>query len=194
MWYPRENFACFVVTIFILDYYIIMKRTLSVPINLPQDRFLPLKDSQFLNLLIPFEDNETFLSVEDCVEFEKSVISEEHVILDFNLTTEFVEDKKDIFEVKFFVQRNKDLKIFVNQEVANTFRLNDPVELHLSNSKVVIEFSLIEGEGSFWGHLFYSTRPSNSVKDPFQSFDWMVGLRTVKRASGCRIRAKISFF
>ena len=101
MWYPRENFACFVVTIFILDYYIIMKRTLSVPINLPQDRFLPLKDSQFLNLLIPFEDNETFLSVEDCVEFEKSVISEEHVILDFNLTTEFVEDKKDIFEVNF---------------------------------------------------------------------------------------------
>ncbi len=153
-----------------------------------------IKDSQFLNLLIPFEGNEISLSAEDCEEFEKSVISENLVILDFNLKTEFVEDKKDVFEVKLYVQRSKDLKILVNQEIANTFRLNDPVELHLSNRKVIIEFSLIEGEGSFWGHLFYSNRPSNSVEDPFRSFDWMVGLRTVKRASGCRIRAKISFF
>jgi len=153
-----------------------------------------VKDTQFLNLLILSESGEISLSAEGCGDFEKSVISDDQVLLDFNLKGEFLEDKKDVFEAKLYIQRSKDLKILVNQVTANTFKLNDPVEFYFFNRKVVIEFSLIEGDGVFWGHLFYSSRPSKSIKDPFQSFDWMVGLRTVKRASNCRIRAKISFF
>jgi len=153
-----------------------------------------LNSSQFLNMLIHGDDGDISLSSEDCEGFEKLEILEDQVILDFNLVSEFLEDKKDVFEAKLYIQRSKDLKILVNQTCANTFRLSDQVELNFFNRKAVIEFSLIEGEGNFWGHIFYSNRPSKSIKDPFQSFDWMIGLRTVKRPSTCRIRAKLSFF
>jgi hypothetical protein len=107
------------------------------------------------------------------------------VYIDFLLDKEFIEERKDIFEVKFYLQRSKNLKIFVNENFANTFQLNEQVQVHFFNKKIQIEFSLIDGGGDFWGHIFFSDQPTN---------DWMIGLRTIRRDLSCRIRAKISIY
>jgi len=148
--------------------------------------------NNILNLQVIDKEAVANISAEDCPFFEKSEVTKDQALLDFNIMDPFTEDKKDIFEAKLYIERSPDLKILVNSKPANTFQLNETINFFVLGKEFQIKFELVEGEGTFWGHIYYSNRPSRSNRDQFQAFDWMIGLRTVKRSSNCRICTKIS--
>jgi hypothetical protein len=87
-------------------------------------------------------------------------------------------------EIACFCNLHPDTEIFINHQKASAFQLGDRVQIHSKDKKFEISFHLEAGEGQFWGHLYRGNRPGQLAcrgADKHEAFDWVVGLRTVKR-------------
>ena len=54
-----------------------------------------------------------------------------------------------------------------------------------------LRFSLVEGEGDFCGHIYRSNRPNQRLTANHESFDWKIGLRTLRRSEKCILSIEI---
>lgn len=87
-------------------------------------------------------------------------------------------------EVELFLDLHE-CEISVNGERSTTFRLGDEVTI----GRIALTFSLVEGEGTFMGHLARGNRPSQVLKDG--TYDNVIFLRTLRRGPAtlaCRWR------
>lgn len=103
-------------------------------------------------------------------------------------------DKEDPIEWSCFLDRHPECEIKVNGNLANLFRLEDEVSITSPGCRVKLTFDLVEGEGTFCGHFFFGNRPSqvpSKRKPPSASYDWQIGLRTVKRTPHCKLKVTI---
>lgn len=96
-------------------------------------------------------------------------------------------------EINFYFDYHPEVRVLFDGQKANTFELGQAVTIESGDTKISINFQLIEGEGHFFGHLNRGNRPSQidaKGKNRFQSYDWHLFLRTLRR-SRCVIKATI---
>ncbi len=97
-------------------------------------------------------------------------------------------------EVEFFVDCCSDMAFYVNGLRTTTFKMDEEVMLSFGSRRCRMTFSMLEGEGTFVGHLMWGNRPSQTLRkgeQRFQSYDWTLFLRTVRRSGPCRLEVKI---
>ncbi len=99
--------------------------------------------------------------------------------MDFTYSGEMPEKCEKQIELKFFYPHDGQI------QPATTFRLKDPVKM----GPFTLTFTLLEGQGEFYGHISRGNRPAQIRTDA--SYDWQIGLRTVRRDSNVKLRVNI---
>jgi hypothetical protein len=92
---------------------------------------------------------------------------------------------QDEIEIAWFYNLHPDTTVTVNHQKATSFQLGDTIQIISKDCQFELSFSLISGEGQFWGHLYRANRPGQlSCKndDKHEAFDGVIGLRTLSRS------------
>lgn len=99
-------------------------------------------------------------------------------------------------EIEFFVDFHPDIQFNLNRQAANTFECGQELTFNLGGDQLSLCFELFEGQGDFLGHVMRGNRPSQIAlkgNHRFDSYDWTIFLRTIRRQSKCKIKATFSF-
>lgn len=94
-------------------------------------------------------------------------------------------------EIALYIDANEKMSLLVNGSQASTFRLGQETKVETVTSSLELKFSLVEGDGKFFGHVSKGNRPSQTRKDIFEAFDWKIGLRTIQRSAECKMRLSL---
>jgi hypothetical protein len=106
------------------------------------------------------------------------------------------EDREKSREICFFLDIHERHKIFVEQQLASTFRIGEKVSIDSGPINLSLHFYLEEGKGAFIGHIMKGNRPAQTAvkgKNRFDAYDWQIFLRSVQRSSRCRLRTTIEW-
>lgn len=101
----------------------------------------------------------------------------------------------DAMEIAAYLNLQPEAQIYINQQKATTFHLNDEVEIHAGGKILKLKFSLKAGEGMFFGHLLRGNRPNQIAakgENRYEAYDWKIGLRTLRRGSQCIIKYSLN--
>lgn len=99
---------------------------------------------------------------------------------------------EDVIELSLYQEAHPSVSIFVNEKKANTFGWGDTIQIKTALSSTILSFTLEEGEGRFFGHIFKANRPGRPKgEDRFEAHDWKICLRTLKRHTRCRIKVSM---
>lgn len=119
------------------------------------------------------------------------------LILLFELRDEFTEENgTPKREIELFFDFHPDVQFLVNDHATVTFEMRQLFQISFKHHRLSLLFELVQGEGNFMGHVMRSNRPSQmDIKGEkrFQSYDWTVFLRTIRRQKGCKIQATLTF-
>lgn len=115
---------------------------------------------------------------------------------DFTLTLDPSLDppQEDLMEVAFFCDHHPAHRLLPSGKKANTFQLQEDLEIHSNHLLIRMTFSLLEGEGTFFGHLFRANRPLQMAAKGIlrhEAYDWQIGLRTIRRTERCIVRVHL---
>ncbi len=119
-----------------------------------------------------------------------AMIEEEDTIL-IDLPEKEVHDE---VEISYFINRYPGAQFLVAGLKSTTFQPGEPVIVKSGGISFEVVFSLLEGDGRFWGHLHLANRPGQiGCKGPLkhEAFDRSIALRTIERTKAARI--KIAF-
>lgn len=97
-------------------------------------------------------------------------------------------DVQDEVESSFFFNRHEGAVVTVNGTRATTFQPGEPITIETGGKKFEIVFSLQEGSGKFWGHIYFGNRPEQMALRHHEAFDWHLALRTIDRSERCLIK------
>lgn len=126
--------------------------------------------------------------------FEKALFSDEHKRIE--LFFDFGEPSDEKKEVEFFLDYQPGIKFTLKGIAANTFELGETLDIHTPDRHLSLQIDLVEGEGQFLGHIMRGNRPSQTNlkgENRFQSYDWTLFLRTIRRKGKCRLKATLVF-
>jgi len=121
-------------------------------------------------------------------------ITADTVTVELTTLPEFA--REDLYEVAFFCDASPETKIEIGGHRGTIFTLGESVEILTPSFKCTLKFELISGTGDFCGHIVRSNRPGQiGCVGPLQheSFDWKIGLRTLRRSPDCRIQITYSY-
>ncbi|WP_068470371.1 hypothetical protein [Candidatus Protochlamydia phocaeensis] len=122
--------------------------------------------------------------------------AQESVELFFDFEQDFNYEGKEQRDICFYFDFHPDARIQIKEQASTTFELGQPITLRLNEQQLSLTFSLVQGEGDFLGHLARGNRPSqikSKEEKSFQTYDWVVFLRTIRRHSVCRLKAILQF-
>lgn len=118
-----------------------------------------------------------------------------HLIeLFFDLNEDYQDERGDQPVIKLYVDFHDQAEWKVEGQSATTVMIGQPIRLNVEDFKVDIHFELLEGEGQFLGHLMRGNRPSQiplKGESRFNSYDWYLFLRTVRRQGACRLKLSL---
>lgn len=103
---------------------------------------------------------------------------------------DFSEGKEKKGEIEFFIDFHPSVQFLKQEQRVNTFTLKEEICLHLGEHRFKMTCNLIEGTGHFFGHIMRGNRPSqtaNKGEQRFQSYDWLLFLRTVRRKEASKV-------
>lgn len=116
----------------------------------------------------------------------KGDVTEEGIIV---LPQEY---EPDAMEAAFYCNAHPDNQVFIEGQKATTFQLGQTVQIFSGNlKKFDLVFQLVEGEGDFVGHVFRgnrSTQVAAKGHDRYETYDWKISLRTVRRSPHCKLK------
>lgn len=116
------------------------------------------------------------------------------VDLSLQLPSEFSgEERRDLCEVSFYIDRLQGLQTCVNGGSATLFRVGEWVVLLLGGLLIGVGFRAEEGEGQFTGHLLPGNRPSRGAEPGAEARDLALTLRTIRRSADMRLSACLRF-
>lgn len=121
-----------------------------------------------------------------------SKITENSLIMDFNYPEDRPKEKNKLTELSFFLNHQPKIDLLIQGMKATTFSLNDPIMF----DRFTLSFSLFEGDGDLFGHLYRGNRPSQTstkVKTDHDAFDWKISLRTISRSANLGLRMKLTW-
>ncbi|MCH9613605.1 MAG: hypothetical protein SP1CHLAM54_06100 [Chlamydiia bacterium] len=69
-------------------------------------------------------------------------------------------------------------EIWIKGEKSTTFQLGDQIEIRTKTGSVFVKFTAKKGR--YFGHLSRKNRPTQILKDGFQTYDWCLSLRALE--------------
>jgi hypothetical protein len=99
----------------------------------------------------------------------------------------------DEIEISYFIDRFPGAQFSVAGLKSTTFQLGETLRVQSAGKSFGLTFSLVSGEGRFWGHLHLGNRPGQigcKDADKHEAFDWKIALRTIERTKPCQIEMK----
>lgn len=100
-----------------------------------------------------------------------------------------IPEGQDAVELSFFCNLEASSGIRIGGVRATTFQLGDVIAL---NDSLRLQIALETGEGRFFGHILRANRPSQKGKNlKFETYDWQIALRTIRRSDDCVLRISI---
>ena len=99
-------------------------------------------------------------------------VAEEESSILIDLSAKEVQDE---VEIAYFLNRHPLTTVSVSGKKATSFQMGESVYVASGSEKFEIVFSLVEGEGRFWGHLSFANRPGQ--KGALQHEEGVVKLR-----------------
>lgn len=132
------------------------------------------------------------LAIQEVFTAVDTKLSENDIEMIFTLPDE-VPDREETMELSVYFNRSEENKIFVNGIKATSFHLEDKLELQSYHRNFTLSFSLVEGEGKFWGHIMRHNRPSQTHKSTLECHDMKLALRTIGRSSKAKLKLHIAF-
>ena len=113
----------------------------------------------------------------------------------FSLDEEgFSDNKKE--EIPFYIDFDPGIRLLMNDQLVNTFELGETIHLNLGSNQCEIKSELVKGAGNFFGHFMRGNRSSqiaNKGDQRFESYDWTLFIRTVRRTEPCQIKVSVTF-
>jgi hypothetical protein len=112
----------------------------------------------------------------------------------FKLSETIPDEGEDRHEIAFYATLDTSTTFFVNGKRATTFQMGDVVELVSDQVTIRFDFTLLEGEGKFFGHILRANRPAHRVtpgENPYTAYDWQLSLRTLFRTSACKLCVRV---
>ncbi|MDE3045679.1 MAG: hypothetical protein KGJ02_03445 [Verrucomicrobiota bacterium] len=97
-----------------------------------------------------------------------------------------LEVDEDPFEVALYCDAR--LTYSIDGKKGTVFTFGQEISL----GDFALTFTLLEGQGDFCGHVLRGNRPCQSTAAQYESCDWKIGLRTLRRSTACRISVRIS--
>jgi hypothetical protein len=97
-------------------------------------------------------------------------------------------------EIAFFCNLHPEHSLLISGRKATSFGLQERVEIHSGSYVFVLNFSLEEGEGVFFGHLSRGNRPLQIAAHGdrrYDAYDWQITLRSIRRAKLCVLKAHL---
>lgn len=104
------------------------------------------------------------------------------------------EEKEKNRELIFFTEALEGTDIRVGGVKATTFGLGDQLSIASAGINLEVTFHLVEGSGSFIGHIMRGNRSSQIAlkgEDRLSAFDWQIFMRSVHRSASCKFRVEI---
>jgi hypothetical protein len=105
-----------------------------------------------------------------------------------------VEDREKSREIAFYLDLSDTHNLNVSGTPATTFLLHDKIHVRSSCGVFILQFSVVEGEAQFMGHIMKGNRPAQiSLKgeNRYNAYDWQIFLRTIRRTDTCKVLATI---
>lgn len=92
--------------------------------------------------------------------------------------------------VEFFISCTSDVQFKLNDQLTNTFKLDQLLQLNLGPFKFTMQWKLLSGKGDFFGHWMYGNRPSQLDQEGSfaKAQDWTFFLRSLRHQEDCRIQ------
>lgn len=100
---------------------------------------------------------------------------------------EEIPDERNRMELAFYCDYHSDIQLRINGEQSNTFRMGDRVTIETPSKTLALTFRVIEGEGTFMGHLSRGNRPAQVLNKAFEAYDWKIGIRSIERTSKLKL-------
>lgn len=107
-----------------------------------------------------------------------------------------VDDREKSREAIFYFDAFEGQQITVEDQKTTTFQLGEHVNIVSDSFNIQVQFELVEGDGAFFGHLMKGNRPSqlaNKGENRYQSYDWQLFMRTLRRSDHCLLKASVSY-
>lgn len=107
---------------------------------------------------------------------------------------DFSEGKEKKGEIEFFIDFHPAVQFFKKDQPVNTFTMNEEISIKLGEHCFKMTCTLLEGKGDFFGHIMRGNRPSqtaNKGEQRFQSYHWLLFLRTVRREGPSKICVRL---
>ena len=120
-----------------------------------------LQESEPIPFTLFFGDEKlshTLVAAKGKTSFQGRADEEGNAILSFILPEELPLETENS-EVSFYLNLSEGTTFLVDGEASNTFQLGQKVEILTSHLKITLSFSLVAGEGTFFGHLTRGNRP-----------------------------------
>jgi|GEM_PF-4954092 len=107
------------------------------------------------------------------------------------LEVEPKDEQEEVCGFDIFVANAKETSITVKGQKATIFNEKDPICIHQEKASFSFSFQKLTGEGVFFGHIEYTNRPQETVKEKYATYAKHLFLRHVKGAG--KTRLSISF-
>lgn len=127
----------------------------------------------------------------------KADLSERSAELFFTLPEGWEPSEQPEMPLNLFCNLSDEHALFINGQKATAFQLGDQIEIRMEGGKIAVEFSCVEGEGVFFGHLLRANRPTQQScvgQQRFAAHDWLLAIRTVRRVPHVILKVKIGYF
>lgn len=102
----------------------------------------------------------------------------------------------DALETSIYLNQSPAHDIRVEGVKATTFKLDESLTLITDNKTLKLTFELLEGTGTFCGHIFHGNRPNQTAlkgSNRFATYDWHIALRTLTRTPLATLRVTLAF-
>jgi hypothetical protein len=115
--------------------------------------------------------------------------------LTIELPSLFEINRDDLFEIAFYVDAAPNIDLSINGVKGTSFHLGDWIKIQSSGDHCTsLRFDLLEGEGDFCGHIYRSNRSNQRSLTQCESFDWKIGLRTLRRSEKCVLSVQLTAY
>lgn len=109
----------------------------------------------------------------------------------YDLPEEADQSHNDLFEALFYCNAAPDVEVTINDQKGMVFGLQDQIRIKTADLEISFFAELLFGSGDFCGHLSQANRPFQADGKNYRTYDWQVGIRTLRRTKDATLRVVI---
>jgi len=182
------------ITRLIADHPVHLKASLVYPFEqepAPQEKkpYIWVHDPETKAVHLFWADNPHSFSIQGATAFHH--LGNSTYAIDCTLSDEPPKFGEEKSEVACYLDYHPSHALTIDGGRASAFTLDQQVSIQSTSLKLDLKFSILEGEGNFYGHLLRGNRPRQAATrgpNRFNAYDWQLALRTVARKPTTSLR------